>query len=91
MDEYLSRRIKNWGAWQQPDPALRNRLLEMAAGPTPVQNRNGLLDRPRKWANRMTTNNAPEKNLFSTRFTRHSQLAFVNLEIIWRTSPLRYA
>jgi hypothetical protein len=91
MDGYLSRRIKNWAAWQQPDPGSRAQLLELAAGgisqqfhtaPRPVHRRLILAILPK---------DPPEKTIFPGPFSRHSQLAFLNLEVIWRTSPLRYA
>jgi len=83
MDEYLSRRIKNWGAWQRPDPATRARLLDQAAA--------GLLHNHRQWARWVMPHELPEKNLFANQFSRHNQLAFLNLEVIYRSSPLRYA
>jgi hypothetical protein len=91
MDGYLSRRIKNWAAWQHPDPASRERLLELAAGGTPQQLHTASLMVNRRWIRAFLPKDPPEKNIYPGRFSRHSQLAFVNLEVIWRTSPLRYA
>ena len=91
MDEYLSRRIKNWGAWQHPDRDVRKHLLEQAAGGTD----SSALTAPQAVRNLWTwlalPQDPPENNPFSNRYSRHTQLAFLNLEIIYRSSPLRYA
>ena len=91
MDEYLSRRIKNWAAWQHPDTGLRKRLLEQAAGGAPEQVHTGLFDIASRWTNRISSYGVLEKDLSPARYSRHTQLAYLNLEIILRTSPIRYA
>jgi hypothetical protein len=91
MDEYLSRRIKNWGAWQHPDRNVRKRLLEQAAG-GPDSAALAATQATRRLLSRLSMpQDPPEKNPFSNRYSRHTQLAILNLEIIYRSSPLRYA
>ena len=91
MDEYLSRRIKNWGAWQHPDRDVRKLLLEQAADRTDSSPLTAPQSSRRLWNWLALPQNPPEKNPFSNRYSRHTQLAILNLEIIYRSSPLRYA
>ena len=91
MDEYLSRRIKNWGAWQHPDRDVRKRLLEQAAGETDSSALAATQATRRPWIKLSLPQDMPEKNPFSNRYSRHTTLAIINLEIIYRSSPLRYA
>jgi len=39
----------------------------------------------------LLTDKTPERNPFQTRYSRHTQLSILSLELIWRSSPLRYA
>lgn len=91
MDEYLSRRIKNWGAWQHPDKDTRKRLLELAAGRDDPSSLAAPQASRSLWDRLALPQDSPEKNPFSNRYSRHNQLAYLNLEVIFRSSPLRYA
>jgi hypothetical protein len=96
MDVYLSRRIKNWATWQQPDPSVRERLLLLALAET------GRAPQPRhiptpvlsilKWIGTILNNEPPEINPFAYRLpSQQIQFAYLNLDLIWQTGPLRYA
>ena len=92
MDIYLSRRIKNWAAMQQPDPKTRSRILAMAAaGASPQHLHSPPISFRRMAYDLFLTTKIPERNPFQTRYSRHSQLSLLSLELIWRTSHLRYA
>ena len=92
MDSYLSRRIKNWAAMQQPERVTRSRLLMMAAaGTSPQHLHSPPLSFRRLALHLLLTDKTPERNPFQTRYSRHTQLSILSLELIWRSSPLRYA
>jgi hypothetical protein len=92
MDEYLSRRIKNWGVWQQPDREARARLLVMAAtGASPYHYRPGRIARLRDLLGAFLTLEPPESNPFQPRYEVSSNLTLLAAELVWPVSPLRYA
>ena len=92
MDEYLSRRIKNWGAWQRPDRETRADLLAMAAtGESPNYYRPARLARLRGLVGALLTLEPPERNPFQPVYQANSNLSLLATELIWSISPLRYA
>jgi hypothetical protein len=93
MDVYLSRRIKNWAAWQRPDPSVRERLLYLAETGKAPQPRHipTRIHSMLKWIGTNLNNDPPEINPFAYRLPSQSHSIYLSLDLIWQTGPLRYA
>jgi hypothetical protein len=92
MDEYLSRRIKNWGTWQRPDRDNRAQLLAMAAsGASPYYYRPARFARLRGLIGAFLTLEAHERIPFQPHYLENSNLTLLTAELLWPVSPLRYA
>lgn len=92
MDIYLSRRIKNWAAEQHPTEENRQVLLLWAdSSINPSGTKIEWIKLLPRLARRSWPERLGEKYLLQNRTPRQMQLSFLQLEIIWRASPLRYA